>query len=70
MISKAVKMGICKVNIDTDIRLAITAKLREFFATQPSVFDYRKYLAPARDAVRNMVLHKLDVLGCKGKAVT
>jgi len=69
MITRAAKMGIDKVNIDTDIRLAITATLRQFFAEKPSEFDYRKYFAPARTAVKQMVLHKLNVLGCAGKAV-
>jgi fructose-bisphosphate aldolase class II len=68
MITKAAKMGVDKVNIDTDIRLAMTAKLRQFFAEKPSEFDYRKYFAPARQAVKEMVRHKLDVLGCAGKA--
>ncbi len=69
MIQEAVKYGICKVNIDTDIRLAITATLREYFHEHPEVFDYRKYLKPAREAVKQMVMHKIDVLGCAGKAV-
>jgi len=67
-ISKAAKMGICKVNIDTDLRLALTAKIRQVFAEKPSEFDPRKYLGPARDAIKDMVKHKLHVLGCAGKA--
>jgi fructose-bisphosphate aldolase class II len=67
-ISKAAKMGISKVNIDTDLRMALTAKIREVFATQPEIFDPRKYLGPGREAIKNMVKHKLDVLGCAGKA--
>lgn len=63
MISKAVKMGVCKVNIDTDLRLAMTATIREAFYKDPSNFDPRKYLAPARDAIQTMVEHKLDILG-------
>jgi fructose-bisphosphate aldolase class II len=67
-ISKAAKMAVCKVNIDTDLRMAMTAKIRQVFAEKPGEFDPRKYLAPARDAIKAMVLHKLDVLGCSGKA--
>jgi len=68
MITEAAQYGICKVNIDTDIRLAMTAKLREYFALKPEVFDYRKYLAPVRDSIKEMVMHKIDVLGCGDKA--
>ncbi len=67
-ISKAAKMGICKVNIDTDLRMALTAKIRQVFAEKPGEFDPRKYLGPGRDAIREMVKHKLHVLGCAGKA--
>ncbi|MGA2094303.1 MAG: ketose-bisphosphate aldolase, partial [Sedimentisphaerales bacterium] len=67
-ISKAVKMAICKVNIDTDLRLALTAKIRQVFAEKPAEFDPRKYLGPGRDAIKAMVKHKLQVLGCSGKA--
>ena len=67
-VSKAAKMGICKVNIDTDLRLALTAKIRQVFAEKPGEFDPRKYLGPGRDAIEEMVRHKLDVLGCAGKA--
>jgi fructose-bisphosphate aldolase class II len=67
-ISKASKMAICKVNIDTDLRLALTAKIRQVFAEKPSEFDPRKYLGPGRDAIKDMVRHKLHVLGCNGKA--
>jgi fructose-bisphosphate aldolase class II len=67
-ISKAAKMAICKVNIDTDLRLAVTAKIRQVFAEKPAEFDPRKYLGPGRDAIREMVRHKLHVLGCAGKA--
>jgi len=67
-ISKAAKMGICKVNIDTDLRMALTAKIRQVFAETPGEFDPRKYLGPGRDAIREMVRHKLHVLGCAGKA--
>ncbi len=67
-VSKAAKMAICKVNIDTDLRLALTAKIRQVFAEKPGEFDPRKYLGPGRDAIQEMVKHKLDVLGCAGKA--
>ena len=68
MITKAAKMAICKVNIDTDLRMALTAKIRQVFAEKPGEFDPRKYLGPGRDAIREMVRHKLHVLGCAGKA--
>jgi fructose-bisphosphate aldolase class II len=67
-ISKAAKMAVCKVNIDTDLRLALTAKIRQVFAEKPAEFDPRKYLGPGRDAIKAMVKHKLQVLGCSGKA--
>ncbi len=67
-ISKAVKMAVCKVNIDTDLRMAMTAKIRQVFAEKPAEFDPRKYLGPARDAIKAMVKHKLHILGCAGKA--
>jgi fructose-bisphosphate aldolase class II len=68
MVSRAAKMGICKVNIDTDLRLALTSKIRQVFAEKPGEFDPRKYLGPGRDAIKAMVKHKLHVLGCAGKA--
>ncbi len=67
-ISKASKMGICKVNIDTDLRMALTAKIRQVLAETPAEFDPRKYLGPGREAIKQMVKHKLQVLGCVGKA--
>lgn len=67
-ITKAGKMAVCKVNIDTDLRMALTAKIRQVFAEKPGEFDPRKYLAPGREAIRLMVKHKLHVLGCAGKA--
>jgi fructose-bisphosphate aldolase, class II len=67
-ITKASKMAICKVNIDTDLRMALTAKIRQVFAEKPGEFDPRKYLAPGREAIKKMVKHKLHVLGCAGKA--
>jgi len=68
MVSRAAKMGICKVNIDTDLRLALTSKIRQVFAEIPGEFDPRKYLGPGRDAIKEMVKHKLHVVGCAGKA--
>ena len=68
MVTRASKMAMCKVNIDTDLRMALTAKIRQVFAEKPAEFDPRKYLGPGRDAIREMVRHKLDVLGCAGKA--
>ena len=67
-ISKASKMAVCKVNIDTDLRMALTAKIRQVFAEKPREFDPRKYLGPGREAIKSMVKHKLQVLGCAGKA--
>jgi len=67
-ISQAVKMAVCKVNIDTDLRMALTAKIREVFATKPGEFDPRNYLGPGRQAIKAMVQRKLHVLGCAGKA--
>ena len=67
-VSKAAKMAVCKVNIDTDLRLALTAKIRQVYAEKPGEFDPRKYLGPGRDAIKAMVKHKLHVLGCAGKA--
>ncbi len=67
-ISEAVKMTVCKVNIDTDLRMAMTAKVRQVFAEKPREFDPRKYLGPAREAIKAMVKHKLHILGCAGKA--
>lgn len=59
MIREAAKYGICKVNIDTDLRLAMTAEVRKFLIEKPEEFDPRKYLAPARDAIQSMVQHKI-----------
>lgn len=64
------KYGVCKVNIDTDLRLALTAKIREVFATKPDEFDPRKYLGPGRKAIIEMVRRKLHVLNVAGKAET
>ena len=56
MLRKAAQMAVCKINIDTDLRLAMTASVREYLAQNPSEFDPRKYLGPARDAIKGMVL--------------
>jgi fructose-bisphosphate aldolase class II len=66
---KAAKSAVCKINIDSDSRLAMTAAIRKHFVENPSHFDPRQYLKPARQAVKDMVAHKIkDVLGCDGKA--
>jgi len=65
---KAAEMAVCKINIDSDIRLAITASIRKHFAEHPDHFDPREYLKPARAAVKDMVKHKIiNVLGCDNK---
>jgi len=65
---RAAQSGVCKINIDTDIRLAMTAVIRKFFHEKPQEFDPRKYLGPAREAVQEMVQHKIkNVLGSSGK---
>ena len=66
---QAAQMAVCKINIDSDLRLAMTATVREFFYEHPDKFDPREYLKPARAAIKAMVAHKIvDVLGCDGKA--
>ena len=66
---KAATMSVCKINIDSDLRLAMTACIREHFAEHPDHFDPRQYLKPARQAIKEMVAHKLvNVLGCDHKA--
>ena len=67
-ITEASKKAICKVNIDTDLRMALTAKIRQVFAESPAEFDPRKYLGPGRAAIKDMVKRKLQVLGIVGKA--
>ncbi len=69
MLRKAAMSGVCKINIDSDIRLAMTANIRRHLAEHPEDFDPRGYLKPAREAVKLMVQHKIrHVLGCSGKA--
>lgn len=66
---KAASMAVCKINIDSDLRLAMTATIRQYFNEHPDHFDPRQYLKPARAAIKAMVAHKItDVLGCDGKA--
>ena len=66
---KAAAMSVCKINIDSDLRLAMTANIRKYFADHPDHFDPRQYLKPARAAIKELVKHKIvDVLGCDGKA--
>ncbi|MDD3066289.1 MAG: class II fructose-1,6-bisphosphate aldolase [Candidatus Gracilibacteria bacterium] len=67
MISEATKHGVAKVNIDTDIRLAMTAATRKSLKENPDNFDVRKFLGAARTAVTEMVKHKIDILGSAGK---
>lgn len=66
---QAAKSAVCKINIDSDSRLAMTAAIREVFATKPAEFDPRKYLGPARDNMKKLYIHKIkEVLGSDGKA--
>ena len=66
---QAARSAVCKINIDSDLRLAMTASIRKYFAEHPADFDPRQYLKPARAAIKAMVAHKIvDVLGCDGKA--
>lgn len=69
MLREAARMAVCKINVDSDLRMAATAAIREHFYNNPSHFDPRQYLGPARAAIKECVRHKLiDVLGCAGKA--
>lgn len=66
---KAAAMSVCKINIDSDLRLAMTGTIRQFFKEHPDKFDPREYLKPARANIKELVKHKLiNVLGCDGKA--
>ncbi|MCQ2452843.1 MAG: class II fructose-1,6-bisphosphate aldolase [Oscillospiraceae bacterium] len=68
MLRRAATMAVCKINIDSDLRLAMTAGVREYIAHNPADFDPRKYLTPARDNIRDLVRHKItDVLGSVDK---
>lgn len=65
----AASLAVCKINIDSDLRLAMTGTIRKFFNDHPDKFDPREYLKPARANIKELVRHKLcDVLGCSGKA--
>ncbi len=69
MLREAARMAVCKINIDSDLRLAMTASIRQYLDEHPADFDPRAYLKPARAAIKAMVKHKIvDVLGCDGKA--
>ena len=66
---KAASMAVCKINIDSDLRLAMTGTIRKYFNDHPADFDPRQYLKPARANIKELVKHKIvDVLGCDGKA--
>jgi fructose-bisphosphate aldolase class II len=64
MLRQAAAMSVCKINIESDLRLAMTASVRKYFAEHPDHFDPRQYLKPARQAIKDMVKHKIvNVLG-------
>lgn len=68
MLRKAASMAVCKINIDSDLRLAMTAAIRKYLHENPGEFDPRKYLGPAREAIKELVRHKIvNVLGCNNK---
>ncbi|MBS3098076.1 class II fructose-bisphosphate aldolase, partial [Candidatus Woesearchaeota archaeon] len=67
-IKKAIKIGVQKVNIDTDLRIALTAGIRKELAANPKNFDPREYLGPARELVKEVVKRKIKLLGCDNKA--
>lgn len=70
MLRQAAKMAVCKINIDSDLRLAFTAGIREYMSNNPNHFDPRQYLTPARANVKAVVKHKIvNVLGCSGSAL-
>lgn len=69
MLREAAKSAVCKINIDSDLRLAMTGSIRKYFNEHPDHFDPRQYLSPAREAIKEMVKRKIvNVLGCNGKA--
>lgn len=69
MLRQAARLAVCKINIDSDLRLAMTAAVREHLYQNPDHFDPRQYLKPARETIKALVQHKMrDVLGCSGKA--
>ncbi|HBE14568.1 MAG TPA: fructose-bisphosphate aldolase, partial [Clostridiales bacterium] len=69
MLRQSARMSVCKINIDSDLRLAMTGTIRKYFTDHPDHFDPRQYLKPARENIKALVKHKLvNVLGCNGKA--
>ena len=69
MLRQAASMAVCKINVDSDIRIAMTAAVRKHFAENPTHFDPRQYLTPARELIEEVVAHKIDVVfGAKDKA--
>ncbi|MFI3251303.1 MAG: ketose-bisphosphate aldolase, partial [Eubacteriales bacterium] len=69
MLRQAASLAVCKINIDSDLRLALTGTIREYFNQNPAHFDPRQYLSPARANIKKIVEHKItNVLGCNGKA--
>jgi fructose-bisphosphate aldolase class II len=69
LLRQAASLGVCKINVDSDLRLAMTGTLRRYFAQNPEHFDPRQYLGPARTAITEIVAHKIrNVMGCSGKA--
>lgn len=69
MLREAAKRAVCKINIDSDLRLVMTGSIRKYFAEHPDHFDPRQYLSPARSNIKELVKHKIvEVLGCDGKA--
>jgi fructose-bisphosphate aldolase class II len=69
MLRQAARLAVCKINIDSDLRLAMTAGVRQHLAAHPENFDPRQFLIPGRDNIRELVKAKIiDVLGCEGKA--
>lgn len=70
MLNRASKLGVCKINVDTDLRMAMTAAIRQVLAENPAEFDPRKYLGPGRDAIQEIVSHKIkNVFGSQGSAL-
>ena len=70
MLREAAKWGVCKINVDTDLRMAMTAAIRKVLVEQPAEFDPRKYLGPGREAIEEIVQNKIkNVFGCSGSAL-
>lgn len=68
MIGQAAKTNVCKINVDTDLRIALTGQIRKLFHESPAEFDPRKYLGPGREAIKQVVKRKMRIMGCAGKA--